>query len=51
MVTKTIDGAERKFGIDLSQSGKRIVLIIEEVGEMGIPIMFSIAILSCLKKT
>jgi len=51
IVTKTIDGAERKFGIDLSQSGKRIVLIIEEVGEMGIPIMFAIAILSCLKKT
>ena len=51
IVTKTIDGAERKFGIDLSESGKRIVLIIEEVGEMGIPIMFTIAILSCLKKT
>ena len=50
IVTKIIDGAERKFGIDLSQSGKRIVLIIEEVGEMGIPIMFAIAILSSRKK-
>lgn len=49
--TKTIDGAERKFGIDLSPPGERFALIVEEVGEMGIPIMFSIAILSCLKKT
>tara|TARA_B100000768_G_scaffold103962_1_gene96600 strand:+ start:276 stop:926 length:651 start_codon:yes stop_codon:yes gene_type:complete len=50
IVTKIIDGAERKFGIDLSQSGKQIAQIIEEVGEMGIPIMFAIAILSSRKK-
>tara|TARA_Y100000389_G_scaffold105184_1_gene102076 strand:+ start:179 stop:832 length:654 start_codon:yes stop_codon:yes gene_type:complete len=50
IVTKTIDGSERKFDIDLSESGKRISLIIEEVGEMGIPIMFAIAILSYSKK-
>ena len=51
IVTKTIDGAERKFGIDLSPSGERIALIVEEVGEMGIPIMFAIAILSWRDKT
>jgi hypothetical protein len=50
IVTKTIDGAERKFGIDLSPSGERIALIVEEVGEMGIPIMFAIAILSWRNK-
>ena len=44
--TKTIDGIERKFGIDLSASGERFALIIEEIGEMGIPVMFAIAILS-----
>ena len=51
IVTKTIDGAERKFGIDLSPSGERFALIVEEVGEMGIPIMFSIAILSWRNKS
>ena len=50
IVTKTIDGAERKFGIDLSPSGERFALIFEEVGEMGIPIMFVIAILSWRNK-
>ena len=50
IVTKTIDGAERKFGIDLSPSGERFALIVEEVGEMGIPIMFAIAILSWRNK-
>jgi len=45
-ITKTIDGAERKFGIDLSDSIERLIMIIEEVGEMGIPIMFAIAITS-----
>ena len=50
IVTKTIDGMERKFGIDLSPSGERFALIIEEVGEMGIPIMFAIAILSWRNK-
>ena len=50
IITKTIDGIERKFGIDLSQSGERFALIIEEVGEMGIPIMFAIAILSWRNK-
>ena len=48
--TKTIDGAERKFGIEFSPSGERFALIVEEVGEMGIPIMFSIAILSWRNK-
>ena len=50
IVTKTIDGAERKFGIDLSPAGERFALIVEEVGEMGIPIMFAIAILSWRNK-
>ena len=49
-ITKTIDGMERKFGIDLSPSGERFALIVEEVGEMGIPIMFAIAILSWRNK-
>jgi hypothetical protein len=48
--TKTIDGAERKFGIELSPSGERFALIVEEVGEMGIPIMFALAILSWRNK-
>jgi hypothetical protein len=51
IVTKTIDGVERKFGIDLSPTAERFALIVEEVGEMGIPIMFAIAILSCRNKT
>ena len=50
IVTKTIDGMERKFGINLSPSGERFALIVEEVGEMGIPIMFAIAILSWRNK-
>jgi len=50
IVTKTIDGAERKFGIDLTASYERLTLIIEEVGEMGIPIMFAVAILSWRNK-
>ena len=50
IVTKTIDGMERKFGIDLSPPGERFALIVEEVGEMGIPIMFAIAILSWRNK-
>ena len=50
IVTKTIDGMERKFGIDLSPAGERFALIVEEVGEMGIPIMFVIAILSWRNK-
>ena len=50
IVTKTIDGAERKFGIDLTASYERLALIIEEVGEMGIPIMFAVAILSWRNK-
>ena len=45
-ITKTIDGSERKFGINLSDSIERLTLIIEEVGEMGIPIMFMIAVIS-----
>ena len=50
IITKTIDGMERKFGIDLSPSGERFAHIVEEVGEMGIPIMFAIAILSWRNK-
>ena len=50
IVTKSIDGMERKFGIDLSPAGERFALIVEEVGEMGIPIMFVIAILSWRNK-
>ncbi len=46
IITKTIDGIERKLGIDLSPPSERFALIVEEVGEMGIPIMFAIAILS-----
>ena len=51
IITKTIDGMERKFGIDLSPAGERFALIVEEVGEMGIPIMFAIAILSWRNKS
>ena len=51
IATKTIDGMERKFGIELSPSGERFALITEEVGEMGIPIMFAIAILSWWNKS
>ena len=51
ITTKTIDGMERKFGIDLSPAGEGLALIIEEVGEMGIPIMFAIAILSWRNKS
>jgi hypothetical protein len=51
IATKTIDGMERKFGIELSPAGERFALIFEEVGEMGIPIMFAIAILSWRNKT
>ena len=50
IATKTIDGMERKFGVDLSPTGERFALIFEEVGEMGIPIMFAIAILSWRNK-
>ena len=50
IITKTIDGIERKFGIDLPPPGERFALIVEEVGEMGIPIMFAIAILSWRNK-
>ena len=50
IITKTIDGIERKFGIDLSPPGERFALIVEEVGEMGIPIMFAISILSWRNK-
>lgn len=46
VITKTIDGAERKFGIDLPDSLERLALIIEEVGELGIPVMFAVAIIS-----
>ena len=46
VITKTIDGAERKFGTDLPDSLERLVLIIEEVGELGIPVMFAVAIIS-----
>jgi len=34
----------------LSDSIERLTMIIEEVGEMGIPIMFAIAIISSQKK-
>ncbi len=53
ILTKTIDGLKRKlesFGVDLSQSGEQFALIVEEIGEMGIPIMFCIAIISNTKK-
>ena len=50
VVTKTIDGMERKFGIDLSPSGERFALIVEEVGEIGIPIMFAVSIISWRNK-
>ena len=53
IITKSVDGLRRKldsFGIDLSQSGEQLALIVEEVGEMGIPIMFVIAIISFQKK-
>ena len=52
VISKSIDGLDRKlaaFGIDLSQSVKQFALVVEEIGEMGIPIMFAIAIISSRK--
>lgn len=52
-ITKSIDGLNRKlekFGISLSESGEQFALIFEEVGEMGIPVMFAIAIYSNCNK-
>ena len=41
---------KENLSIDLSDSFERLTMIIEEVGEMGIPIMFAIAIISRQKK-
>lgn len=44
---KTIDGLGRKlapFGIDISQNLDRTAALIEEIGELGIPLMFGLAI-------
>jgi len=54
IITKTIDGLKRKlegFGIDIPNTIEHYAMTVEEIGEMGIPIMFAIAILSCRKKT
>lgn len=44
---KTIDGAGRKlapYGIQISDSLNDTIQVVEEIGELGIPVMFSIGI-------
>ena len=48
-VTKTLDGLPQKLssvGLDVTQSFREFTFACEEIGEMGIPIMFAIAIMS-----
>lgn len=50
---KAIDGLARKlepFGIRISDALNRNLSVIEEVGELGIPVMFAIAILLAAQK-
>lgn len=47
LVTKSVDGLGRKlsdFNIDLSKSAEQTATIVEEIGELGIPLMFAVAI-------
>lgn len=48
-LTKTLDGLPQKLfslGFDVTQSFRELAFACEEIGEMGIPIMFAIAIIS-----
>ncbi|MFD2740366.1 hypothetical protein ACFSUD_12335 [Sulfitobacter aestuarii] len=48
IAAKTFDGLARKlspFGIDLSEGFNHTIYVIEEIGELGIPLMFLTAIL------
>lgn len=52
-VYKTIDGLGRKllgFGIEISQNLDRTAALIEEIGELGIPVMFGLAIIISSQK-
>ncbi|UWR25634.1 hypothetical protein K3757_14360 [Sulfitobacter sp. S223] len=47
VLSKTIDGLDRKlepFGVSFSSATNQTFSVLEEVGEMGIPLMFGIAI-------
>ncbi len=47
--SKTVDGLGRKladFGINISQQMEQFAYVFEEVGEMGIPIFFTVAVLT-----
>lgn len=48
-ITKSVDGLGRKlagFNISISQSMEQFAYVFEEVGEMGIPVMFAVAIVT-----
>jgi len=52
-LTKTLDGLPRKLatlGFDVTPPLQQLIFACEEVGEMGIPIMFGIAIVSSKSK-
>lgn len=54
VVYKAIDGLARKlapFGIDVSQNLERTAGLVEEIGELGIPIMFGLAIVLSSQKS
>ena len=47
VLSKTIDGLDRKLeplGVSFSSATNQTFSVLEEVGEMGIPLMFGIAI-------
>lgn len=47
VVTKAIDGLDRKlapFGISVGEPAMRLVGLVEEIGELGIPLAFTLAI-------
>ncbi|QUJ76877.1 hypothetical protein KDD17_02105 [Sulfitobacter albidus] len=46
-VYKAIDGLARKlepFGVTLSEAFNHTIAVIEEIGELGIPVMFALAL-------
>ncbi|MBI6629468.1 hypothetical protein [Pontibaca salina] len=48
VVTKSVDGLGRKladFNITISKSVEQTATVVEEIGELGIPIMFAVAII------
>lgn len=51
---KSIDGLGRKlapFGIEVGETLNRYVTVVEEVGELGIPLMFGVAIILATRGT